>query len=114
MFKKVAITSAKNIRLIKGIRIRCNNPNAPYYHCYGGRGIKICDEWKINNDSFYNWAINNGFRPGLQIDRIDNNKGYVKGNIRLLCHWINNAKSTYGDELLDEFVLARAEVLATE
>lgn len=39
---------------------------------------------------------------GCSIDRIDNNKGYVEGNIQLLLHWCNNAKSTYGEKLLKE------------
>jgi len=45
------------------------------------------------------------------IDRIDNNKGYIKGNVRLLCHWVNNAKSTYSDAVFDDFVKASAMVL---
>jgi hypothetical protein len=36
------------------------------------------------------------------IDRIDSDLGYVRGNVRLLCHWANNAKSTYSDELFRE------------
>lgn len=45
---------------------------------------------------------------GLSIDRIDSNKGYDKNNIRLLCHWANNAKSTYDDSLFESFVLSSA------
>ena len=45
------------------------------------------------------------------IDRIDNNKGYIKGNVRLLCHWVNNAKSTYSDEVFEDFVKASAMIL---
>jgi hypothetical protein len=39
----------------------------------------------------------------LSIDRIDNTKGYIKGNVRLVTHWVNNAKSTYGDDVLMEY-----------
>jgi len=44
----------------------------------------------------------NPFRASL--DRIDNDKGYVKGNVRFVTHWINNAKSTWTEEIFSEFV----------
>ena len=43
---------------------------------YGERGIEVCNEWKNDFQSFYDWAINNGYNENLTIDRIDNNKGY--------------------------------------
>lgn len=45
------------------------------------------------------------------IDRIDNSKGYVRGNVRLLTHWANNAKSTWGDDIFETFVKTANEVL---
>jgi hypothetical protein len=39
------------------------------------------------------------------IDRIDNHKGYVKGNVQLLCHFVNNAKSTYPKEIYENFII---------
>jgi hypothetical protein len=38
---------------------RCSNPENPDYKNYGGRGIKVCNEWKENFVNFYNWAITN-------------------------------------------------------
>lgn len=52
-----------------GIKARCLNPNRGCYKNYGGRGVKICDEWKNDFMAFYNWAIANGWQKGLQIDK---------------------------------------------
>lgn len=38
---------------------RCSNPKNPDYKNYGGRGIKVCNEWRENFVNFYNWAITN-------------------------------------------------------
>jgi hypothetical protein len=62
---------------------RCNNPNHMCYHNYGGRGIKLCDEWFDKFELFYDWAINNGYNENLSLDRIDNDKGYCPEN----CRW---------------------------
>ena len=50
------------------------------YRNYGGRGIKVCDEWLNDPNAFYAWALTNGYRVGLQIDRKDNNAGYSPDN----------------------------------
>lgn len=48
---------------------RCEDENAINYKDYGGRGVKVCEEWKNNVTNFYNWAIANGWREGLDIDK---------------------------------------------
>lgn len=65
-------------------------------HCYFDKGIVVCDEWKTNWESFKQWALENGYRRELQIDRIDNSKGYCPENCRFvtLKQNINNRDCT--------------------
>lgn len=66
---------------------RCYNPNATGYKNYGGRGIKVCDEWLNSSEAFYLWALQ-GYKPGLQIERIDNDGDYCPEN----CKWITKSE----------------------
>ena len=66
-----------------GMKERCTNPNADNYKWYGGKGITVCDEWK-DFFPFYEWAVQNGWREGLTLDRIDGSKGYSPDNCRFV------------------------------
>lgn len=62
---------------------RCNNPKRNCYPYYGGRGIRVCEEWENSFVSFRDWAQNNGYAPHLTLDRINPDKNYEPNN----CRW---------------------------
>lgn len=65
------------------MRQRCRNPKNPNFKDYGGRGIKVCQQWVHDYHAFKAWSMKNGYQRGLQIDRINNDGNYEPTN----CRW---------------------------
>jgi hypothetical protein len=64
---------------------RCENPRNSAWHRYGGRGISVCADWH-SIQIFTDWALANGYRRDLEIDRIDNDGTYEPNNCRFVTH----------------------------
>nr|DAZ25622.1 MAG TPA: hypothetical protein [Caudoviricetes sp.] len=71
-------------KIFHGMKQRCYNTNDKNYHWYGEKGIQICQEWLSEPKTFEKWAISNGYKDTLTIDRINSDKNYCPEN----CCWV--------------------------
>lgn len=69
---------------------RCLNPHVKSYRYYGGKGVQVCAEW-MAFEPFRDWALANGYRDDLTIDRIDPFGNYEPAN----CRRISKAEQRY-------------------
>lgn len=89
--KTHGLSKTRMYTIWSGMKDRCSRKNNKNYSLYGGRGIKVCDEWSNDFLAFRNWALDNGYKDNLSIDRIDPNGNYEPDN----CRWITLTEQTY-------------------
>lgn len=70
-------------RIWSGMKTRCNNKSHKDYKRYGARGISVCDKWTNNFNAFKEWALSNGYKENLTLDRLNNDGNYEPSN----CRW---------------------------
>ena len=85
---------------------RCYDKNDKCYYLYGGKGIEIYQEWLDNPQLFSIWAMNNGYKLGLTIERKDNNKDYCPSN----CSFIPNSQQPLNTSR-NRFIKYKGEIL---
>jgi hypothetical protein len=76
--------------IFNSMKNRCYNQKSKEYKWYGGKGIKICNEWLYNPTLFADWALKKGYKKGLTVDRIDEKKDYCPKN----CRWISREENS--------------------
>ena len=79
------------------MKSRCYTPSQSEYNRYGGRNISVCREWRTHFPKFKSFCLQNGWKPGLEIDRINTNGSYSPDNCRFVEHYVNmrNQKNSY-------------------
>lgn len=87
-FTKHGMWSSRLHTIWSSMKSRCYNEKSRSYKYYGGRGITICDKWLHDFQVFFDWAMANGYKDNLSIDRIDPNGNYCPDN----CRWITMAE----------------------
>lgn len=97
--KTHGLSNTRLYRIWKDMKRRCDIPTRNNYVNYGGRGIKVCEEW-YDYTVFHSWAMSNGYEDTLSIERVDNDGNYEPNN----CEWITNDKQKLNTRQQREFI----------
>ena len=94
LYSKSKFTKDPLYKIWSYMKGRCYNKNHENYMYYGGRGIRVCREWRTNFEAFRIFCKSNGWEKGLEIDRIDNNGDYTPENCRFVTHQENSTNKS--------------------
>jgi len=88
--RKHGMWNTRLYRIHKTMMERCGHMGTRHKWAmyYEDRGIRVCKEWQ-NREAFFGWALSNGYSDDLELDRIDNDKGYEPENCRWVTHLVN-------------------------
>ena len=89
-FTKTGESHSRLYRIWRNMKRRCYDKTFKAYKNYGDKGVKICSDWLNSFENFYNWAVSNGYKDNLTIDRINVNGSYEPNN----CQWITRSDNT--------------------
>lgn len=98
--RKHGLTNTKLYATWENMKHRCGDPKNWMYPHYGGRGIKVCEEW-LDSSAFIEWALSHGYKEGLSIERINVDGNYEPDN----CKWVE-LKEQYLNRTDSHFVTA--------
>jgi hypothetical protein len=110
---KHGMHNTKIYKVWSAMKRRCYSPNDKAYKNYGAKGIQVCEEWSDSFENFYIWAINNGYKEGLSIDRVNSSGNYEPSNCRWTDRFVQNNNTSrnrpleYNNKILNEDQWAR-------
>lgn len=87
--KSHGMTGTRIHNMWKNMKGRCSRPSSTHWERYGGRGIRVEEPWFSSFESFMEWAISNGYKDDLTIDRIDEDGNYCPSN----CQFISSSEN---------------------
>lgn len=88
--KKHGLSKHRTFNIFTAMKDRCYNPKNISYPWYGVKGIKIYQAWLDDFSKFHDWAMKNGYKDNLEIDRVDSSKDYEPSNCRWVTRIIQN------------------------
>lgn len=103
---KHGLTNCRIMKIWTHMKGRCYNSHSKAYKNYGGRGIKVCDEWLHDVKSFEEWSLSHGYAENLSIDRIDVNGDYTPEN----CRWTDK-KTQCNNQRNNHYIIYKGEKL---